>query len=116
MQTFDVVELTKAVQKIANEHPDFTYRSNTSVCSYRPDDRNLKGCLIGAALTQIGVDINAMPWAENPTIEEALKQLEFPTSLHTRWLAYVQESQDTGYSWKLAVQIADKQILEEDSL
>lgn len=110
-------KLVEAVREIAAEYPDTTYIRDKydQPCAYTPDERNPMGCIIGAALSRLGVDVTLYPWKDNGAIEEMLDIQGIELSFTTEWLTKIQELQDNGTPWKKAVEEADE-ALEEGTL
>jgi hypothetical protein len=104
-------KLEKAVRKLAKANPDFVYTTEDeeSRCFYRPDEKNPKGCIIGAALAAIGLPTGFNH--EGLPAESVINDLLAPDVFsyeQTRWFSDVQVVQDEQKPWAEAVADADK--------
>lgn len=111
-----VTEIISAIREAATERPDHTYvRQPGHGCQYV--DRNGEihpGCLVGHGLWRTGLIgpsfINAA--ANKRGIELLMNDLGIaPTVAQTTWLVRVQDHQDIGYQWSMAVRRADGEFL-----
>jgi hypothetical protein len=104
-------KLEKAVRKLAKANPDFVYTTagDTDSCLYAPDERNPKGCIIGAALAAIGLPTGFKH--EGLPAESVINDLLAPDVFsyeQTRWFSDVQVAQDEQKPWAAAVAEADE--------
>ena len=107
--------LVADVRAFAKLAPDFKYThvavrdedgTMSSTCTYKPDEHNPLGCIVGAALREQGVV---------PGHDRSIRTL---FNVHTQthqyrlvcWLAEVQWEQDHGATWRDAVASANKFI------
>ena len=119
--------LIDKVRGLASANPLFTYQGpkikeevgNTMSCSYLPDDLNPQGCIMGAALTEMGATRKMLESIEGngvivifdePQWGEITEELDEDDS---RWLQLVQRAQDVGLRWEVAVTYADQMELDE---
>lgn len=100
-------EVVGAVRRQATEHPERVARS----CYI---GQNGPSCIIGHALTDLGVGENALIPLNTDSITYLIDFL-FPTLARTpqvvEWLQKVQDVQDKGWSWFTAVHEADWAVL-----
>lgn len=116
--------IIQAVRDIAAARPDFQYTEQEGYeslkgCSYisvRPGSTQGEGCIIGQALSKVGIELDAVKKQEfNTTSSPAVDTLatEFPEWFEgcgdneINWLTIVQERQDNGERWATAVESAD---------
>lgn len=116
--TFEVEDVVRKVRELAEEAPDFVYtKGPTHIdgiwnggCKYAPDEQNPKGCIIGAALSALGVDTagGGFDAFEGLGVTALLRRIHLEPSEHQgRWLERVQGHQDSGNTWGAAVAFAD---------
>lgn len=139
-----VDDVVQEVRKLATEQPDFNYKDQAGVdnggmsCSYlagmsstQYKDSELsesgltyseartqgilgKGCIVGQALTSLGVPADALYKFEGMGADYVVGSNVEPSDSHNYsklvWLLEVQNSQDMGNPWGSAVEYADKQV------
>lgn len=100
------------MREIAKELPDFTYEEpvNGSGCLYRPTDLNPHGCIVGAALSRLGVSKDTLR-SLDPKGSWDNVQI-WPTTVIDDWISAFQDAQDNGASWGEALVKADKDFPE----
>ena len=126
MFTTTTTEVIAEVHKLAAAHPNFTYRPiKGDSCSYLPDRINPHGCIIGAALTALGCPREALLEHEGSGVGVMLPATVLSrswasangcppqvaiigTAHESKWLQYVQSGQDSGMSWREAIQSANE--------
>lgn len=112
-----VDKLIALVRGMATERPDNVYLPGANrgepdfSCSY--DDGECSdgtvGCIFGQALDQMGFDLSDV--SEGVRVSEAMRQLGITfKSCHELWCDRVQENQDKGTNWGLAVADADEEM------
>ena len=112
--------LVQEVRDIAQELPEYVYNQVPGLgCCYPPDEGNPHGCIIGYALRRRGcTELEEGDYAGKGSgmfINTALKlrahsagvDLSPEMLLHVQWLQRVQQAQDRGVSWGVAVSDAD---------
>lgn len=95
------------IRRLAEESPDFVYKESSCdkpSCIYKPTEENPKGCIIGAALTNLGHKYEDR-WEGLPA-QILLEALDVDADFV--WVDMVQRLQDNGRSWKEALAGADK--------
>lgn len=126
----DIPEIVAEVRRLANEYPDFVYSlphaagTCDNVTGGDPKYPDLKGCIIGQAVRNLGFWIPecCRVW----TVDQLLSRLHDANwqpkqgvahqdirGLLLGWLTVVQSAQDEGVSWSEAVQAADRWEPEE---
>ena len=139
-----VDDVVQEVRKLATKYPDFNYKNQEGVdnggmsCSYlagmsstQYKDSELsksgltysearskgilgKGCIVGQALTRLGVPDEALYEYEHMgadyVVGSNVGHSEESKAGELLWLLEVQNSQDRGYRWSEAVDHADKQV------
>lgn len=108
-------QLVAAVRLEAAEHPDFVYTDEYQTdkygvaCEYI-DRETLEGkCLIGRAALRAGIDSQSLIAVNtSPIIRITQKLIKESDSRSSLWLSKVQELQDKGVAWGVAVSTADK--------
>lgn len=111
--TFTIDDLVKTVRMIAEKHPDRTYdrAGPHESCFYHPTPENPYGCVMGAALAELGIETTSPTFLplEGKSIGWVLEQLlGEPQEVPGRyWLDRVQSQQDAGATWREAVAYAD---------
>lgn len=106
-----VEQLRAAVRAQAAEDPDRVYvKELGDTCLYEPTVLNSKGCIVGAALTALGVPPERLPglpgWGTQ-SVQFKLSPLVEPAATDDRWTMEVQCRQDDGMTWADAVHAAD---------
>lgn len=107
-------QVVAEVRKLAEERPDFVYRSqpgSSPDCSYlgayMPEEGEPytgEGCIVGQALTRLGVDETALRTVEGQGARGALVDLGIQCSqVDLDWLSEVQSYQDDHRSWRQSV-------------
>jgi hypothetical protein len=111
-------QLIGAIRRVAAENPEYVYEGDR--CTYRPNKDNDCGCLIGEALTRLGVQdgvlasIDKMPVGVATTlwgaeeVQTALRPYLTPEALNSLWVYHVQRWQDGGSTWGEAIVLADQ--------
>ncbi len=103
-------------RKVAAGNPDFVYQKISGACKYvrngNPD------CIIGHALWNVGLIDADCPWDGYgvSSISNVIRDVDWGKGLDSDevgWLSIVQDSQDTGYSWREAIAKADREDPEE---
>jgi hypothetical protein len=128
---FTEKDIADKVREIAETQPDTVYlfREGQRACFYVPGDAGEQRCLIGAALSDLGVPdsffrqptlhnsdrtINASGYEK---IRPYLQARGYLSTLHytdnsqvsyLTWLVAVQDCQDSGEAWGHAVRLADE--------
>jgi hypothetical protein len=103
-------------REIANEIPDFIYRSDglLKACAYveyNEDGESKPGCIFGHALLRLGmIDLSIAEWDANT---EGIRSLAYRedwalSNPELDWMGKVQNEQDTGSTWAEAVALADR--------
>ena len=139
-----VDDVVQEVRKLATEQPDFNYKNQEGVdnggmsCSYlagmtstQYKDSALsksgltysearskgilgKGCIVGQALTRLGVPDEALYEYEHMGADYVVGSNVEPSDEHNYsklvWLLVVQSLQDGGNNWAESVLRADKQV------
>lgn len=139
-----VDDVVREVRKLATKYPDFNYKNQEGVdnggmsCSYlagmtstQYKDSALsksgltysearskgilgKGCIVGQALTRLGVPDEALYEYEHMGADYAVGSNVEPSDSHNYnklvWLLVVQSLQDEGNNWAESVLRADKQV------
>lgn len=139
-----VDDVVREVRKLATEQPDFNYKGQEGVdnggmsCSYlagmtstQYKDSELsesgltyseartqgilgKGCIVGQALTSLGVPADALYKFEGMVADYTVGSItghsEESVSGKLLWLLEVQNSQDVGNPWGSAVEYADARV------
>ena len=139
-----VDDVVQEVRKLATKYPDFNYKNQEGVdnggmsCSYlagmtstQYKDSALsksgltynearskgilgKGCIVGQALTRLGVPDEALYEYEHMGADYAVGSNVEPSDSHNYnklvWLLVVQSLQDEGNNWAESVLRADKQV------
>lgn len=90
-----VDQMVANVRRLAEENPD-----KVAECLY-------EYCIVGRAAHQC--DLLTDMW-EGDTVDEMIVTDVFPNTGASRWLAVVQAHQDAGFTWGVAVEIADKSV------
>jgi len=100
-------EVVGAVRRQAAEHPEKTARS----CYIGQDGPS---CIIGHALTDLGVGEDTLIPLNTDSITYLVSFL-FPTVARSpqivEWLQRVQDRQDKGWAWSVAVHDADWAVM-----
>ena len=110
-------QVVAEVRKLAEERPDFVYRDqpgSTFDCSYlgafvpaEGEPYSGEGCIVGQALTRLGVDESDLRMVERTSAKAALVDLDIECSeADLDWLSEVQGLQDDRSSWRQAVAFA----------
>lgn len=115
-------ELVAEVRRLAAEQPDFIYGNQEGAeeneCSYfgcAVGDSNGQACIVGQAMTNLGVDMERLEDLEKSGIsagiiaalEDGLVPIKH-TGEDAQWLANVQYYQDNGRPWGEAVALASE--------
>lgn len=106
---FTTEDIIEHVRALADEYPNMVYQADAAgICSYRPNDSNPMGCIIGAALQWAGVrQADLVEW-EGKNADEVILGLGIKSGDdHLAWLHTVQILQDRGKTWSQAVASAD---------
>ncbi len=111
--TIDPQELISKTREIASANPDFVYYSDEykghRACRYT-EKNGEPGCIFGHALKEMGIDI---PFESEVNIQ-GIWNLGIPfTSAQENWACYVQDHQDLGLSWLIAVIYSDKSLADD---
>ena len=122
MYDFTVADVAMEVRRLAAESPEFIYEGEVGAigCSY-VSGRNGKGCLVGQALTNLGVEREDLVKHEGDTASSLLRCLGLVGSEGEDWpynpdLIFVQTAQgrqDVGDSWRVAVVEAERAAAEQ---
>lgn len=117
-----VADIWAEVQKLADENPGFVYRPQRgggyARCSYLPDPANPEGCIVGAALSRLGVAQELLEAYEGSAaaglIEAALGRDPHVRNRYEKRLikiiGEVQAYQDAGWPWGEAVGRARRKL------
>lgn len=90
----------------ADHGPDFRYHADEGRCEYRPTLRNPYGCVVGAALTELGWPVPAD--LNDKGIREVVNAGAVNMARDAEeWAAVLQSWQDMGTTWRDAVKAAD---------
>ena len=113
MTPFTSADVVAQVRALAQERPDYVYQrplgNPETECSYLTGADG-QGCIMGQALTRLGVSIEALSTIEGENVMAALPRLAVRTTPSDGWwLRAVQEQQDHGSTWGQAVRRADVQ-------
>lgn len=108
-------KVAEEVRRLAESDPDFDYRaqrddSDDGMPSYLGraiDDLEGRPCIIGQALQNLGVPESALQRVEGLSAGDFF-DCKLP---EVKWMEWVQEGQDTGQTWGVAVEVADSQIV-----
>lgn len=121
MHNFTIDDVVTEIKKLAQERPDFNYLTQpmedstlrtlrTSNCSYISASRNVQdgeGCIVGQALTRLGVSRNELVSFEGQPASTVLRRLvpdyDIKDVSKVVWINDVQERQDNGADWGLCV-------------
>ncbi len=118
-------QLAYAMRRQATADPHYRYvprrmkagsamRGFSMDCHYLPDEHNPKGCLVGAALVELGTPPEALvPYDEDPLsdlVVAGIIDIELDDALYREWVLAAQEAQDWGYEWSDAIAKADAEI------
>ncbi len=107
-KTLNIPALIAAVRELAAEEPGFIYRFYADdpklACSYFPNEKNPKGCIVGAAIRLVAPDFDLQPW-EGQNAGDVVG--DFATEEQSNWFNHVQGEQDAGKPWGEAVRLAD---------
>ena len=102
------------MRRLAKATPDFVYSTGErDQCDYFPTPANPQGCLIGAATRKAGADLDTPGYIAKEASRALTTRLDLQdedrNANHAilRWLDNVQERQDAGRSWSVAVTFAD---------
>ena len=117
--SFTGTQLIQKVRDIAAGNPDFIYsipeEEGGDTCMYWHTGSNSPGCIMGHALTELGVDKNDIGEGDNiiAVLEGILGKDHHLVDLVNRkqqeWLQKVQKEQDTGtHTWSEAVRFTDE--------
>lgn len=123
--------LIEKVRYVAATDPDRVYNSRGRIgegCTYRPNDRNDCGCIVGEALILAGVPVEkleeldavllgglgdkqsvATGWGDEDC-RRVLAGFVTEGALSAPWVMCVQSGQDNGNSWANAVGFADNMV------
>lgn len=112
-----VEQIVEKVRAYAEAYPDFVYTPDTrrnivGACTYAPNEPNPCGCIVGAALVAVGLEYSC-EWEGRPALTLIdwlyMKRDWVPPTVAggAGWLDCVQEMQDVGDSWGVAVRGAD---------
>lgn len=123
---YTAADLICEVRAVAAERPDFVYSSQSGAsimeCSYFGQaigDPTGEPCIVGQAFKRLGGAPEGLLEAEgSESLDDAflgtgigyiLERFEIQrTTEQAKWLAAVQRAQDTGDSWRFAVEHADE--------
>jgi hypothetical protein len=102
IRILDRVDVSEALDRVVRElGGDFKYYSNAGVCYYLPDERNPKGCIVGATLSELGLE-EALP-DDVLSGAQLFRDLESDgvniTTGARIGLAAAQAVQDQGHTW-----------------
>ncbi|MEU9871082.1 hypothetical protein AB0C87_24845 [Actinomadura sp. NPDC048021] len=107
--TFQQIEAE--VRRLADEKPEFVYKSYEGACFYNPAEREGKqygACIFGQAFKNL--DFEVKEDYEYKSIGTLLELLDVETTLgEFMWAGAVQRLQDGGTAWGEAVSLADSQ-------
>ena len=118
MHNFTIDDVVTEIKKLAQERPDFNYRTQpiedftlrSSNCSYVSASRNVQdgeGCIVGQALTRLGVSRKELSLFEGQAASTVLRRLladyDIKDISKIVWINDVQERQDGGADWGLCV-------------
>lgn len=117
--SFTGAQLVQKVREIAAKKPNFIYsipeEEDWDICMYWHPSSNSPGCIMGHALTELGVDKEDIP--EGDDIIAVLNGLLKEESHHLvsrnqrSWLELVQSKQDAGgRTWGEAIRFADEDM------
>ena len=112
-QEIDVDALVQAVRDLAKESPENIYLPALSGenCRYSTGqcDNGSCGCIVGQALARIGLDPASFEEMGNsPSASKVVGALSGKWGPGT-WLRCVQQAQDSGRRWAIAIEVADEQ-------
>lgn len=122
MSVVTTKDLVEEVRRVAEAEPDYNYQDNTGMepgmCSYFGRTVGVEEgnpCIIGKALSNLGVDMSVVRGmekkGEDPTIkallEDGMIDVEVVDIKDTTWLASVQNRQDLGMNWSESVKSVD---------
>jgi hypothetical protein len=113
---FTTKDVVREVRRIAAENPDFVYTpSLNGICSYHATEGNPQGCIIGAALKSLGVDVDVLAGPANTILRhlglEGVFYIE-DVSREAEWVQTVQSCQDCRKPWGEAVSLASERYPE----
>jgi hypothetical protein len=112
---FSTEKLIQAVRALAEKSPDNVYEADTlpgntvGGCRYASGgcQDGSKGCLIGQAFARCGIDPSDLDarYPEGAGVNEVLGAFPLNTRHGMAWLAWVQDEQDNGSTWREAVSV-----------
>jgi hypothetical protein len=110
-------------EAMQTQGPDFMYNADgDGYCWNVPDltvadgdPRKITGCIVGTALTMLGIDLNTDEARRGGSIYELMRLLEdaeeaVATPGALRYMAYVQSAQDAGDTWGGAIAKAEERL------
>ena len=118
-----VDDVVKEVRSIAIERPDFIYleqpleneEDRSTNCSYLSAGlytNEGEGCIVGQALSKLGITDEELRRVENASAADALRAVGVEGSTRRdrelNWLNSVQSQQDIGMTWGDAIAWADQ--------
>lgn len=104
------------VYQLAREQPDFVYMDGRDFtgCFYTKalGGKEGPGCIVGQALAREGVDMSEYDHGSAAGISIILGAFDDGEDEEglIKWLGDIQRTQDTGFSWRQAVEGADDPI------
>src|SRR5690606_14674281 len=116
-----VADIWAEIQRLADENPGFVYRpqrGGSAGCSYLPAPANPKGCIVGAALSRLGVAQELLEAYEGSAaaglIKAALGRDPLVSNRYEltliKVIGEVQAYQDAGWPWGEAVGRARRKL------
>lgn len=97
------------VREIAQDNPMMSYNTVVGMsCDYEPDAQNPLGCIMGAALTALNVDL-----PKSTMIISIVKSIDWKNTAHRIWATEVQGYQDNGNVWPECVIRGDTKVAEQ---
>lgn len=124
-------DLIKAIRELATGDPDFVYQvpGLSPACRYAHEGK--ASCIVGQAFHSLGVPIEEIELWDPSTlcepsgfrhgltlmdiIDTKLSLPEQAWSSDYWWVSYVQNNQDSGWSWGAAVRMADEKWANENA-
>lgn len=117
LKDIDLNKLAAEMRSIAEAWPHVVYNDGLidegNGCTYHACHRNPFGCLVGAALDNLGLDVNDIGngLEQYSGIATNLSRNNFDvTSPIAQWIISVQTAQDSRCSWGEAIATADKLV------
>lgn len=114
----DLKDVVAKVRELATNNPDYVYdRGENGKCQYIKDGEG--SCIVGQAYVELGVPVEYVKSWDSVSYGNAIgawqvveREYENYSKYDKEWLDYVQECQDLGQPWELAVDKADAKVKE----